>query len=193
MYKITHYSLFKHKKIKWLILFGAVLSTGTLIMVWLAQPYYQFVGLPIAYFGLIWALNNISVGLFSKYAIFFENRFGKKQLFIALPVIYFVSVLGIALVTKIFGILLFFSFTFIRSINRVILTDYINSYTPSETRATVMSINSFMGKLIFSAFSPLIGLINDKYTLPIALYVTGISIFAVSIISLHYLHKHKVI
>lgn len=47
--------------------------------------------------------------------------------------------------------------------------------------------------LIQAAFSPFIGLINDTYTLPMALSATGISIFVFSIIALFYLHKNKVI
>ncbi|MBI4440560.1 MFS transporter [Candidatus Woesearchaeota archaeon] len=193
LYRITHFSLRKHKKVKWLILFGSVLSTGTLIMVWLEQPYFTYVGLPLGYFGVIWALHNICVGFFSKYAGYFEQKIGKKRLLIALPFLFVVSSIGLAVAATLFTIILFFVFSFIRSMNRVLLVDYINVYVSSDSRATVLSINSFVGRLFFSAISPLIGLVHDIYTLPIAFAVTGILIFGTAITALLKLHNHHTI
>ena len=59
------YVLSDHKKIRNIMWYGAFVSTATLSFVWLAQPYWKSVGVPLAMFGIIWAILQFIVGYFS--------------------------------------------------------------------------------------------------------------------------------
>ena len=50
---ITWFVLYKNKEIKSLVFYGAVMSTLTHTMVWITQPYYQLIGIPI---WLVWGV-----------------------------------------------------------------------------------------------------------------------------------------
>ncbi|MBI5413410.1 MFS transporter [Candidatus Peregrinibacteria bacterium] len=63
MLGITKYALHFRKEIKWLILYSAVIGAATLNMVWFTQPYWENAGVPLAFFGILWALL-LSAGVF---------------------------------------------------------------------------------------------------------------------------------
>ena len=50
----------------------------------------------------------------------------------------------------------------------------MNRYTPSEMRATVMSIRSFIIRGLFASTSPIFGYIADIYSLQQAFFLSGI-------------------
>lgn len=75
---IARFSLIEHKEVKWLILYSALIGASTLTMVFFIQPYLTLSGLPLAWFGVVWAILQFSTGLFSWIAHHLEKRWGKK-------------------------------------------------------------------------------------------------------------------
>lgn len=90
-----------------------------------------------------------------------------------------------------------FSFCFIQQFvkwfKNVIVTDYINQLTKSNMRATVLSAESFIGRLVYAIIIPIIGLIADIYSLTQALTIVWITILVSWLIILAFLRKDKVI
>ena len=82
-----------------------------------------------------------------------------------------------------------FLFYLVRGVATPILRDYQNRFTPSEMRATVMSIRSFIIRTIFAIISPCIGYIADVYNLQQAFLLSGILFFILGSITLLFLLK----
>lgn len=66
-----------------------------------------------------------------------------------------------------------FFFAFLLQFGRwfasVIISDYINTLTNSNIRATILSVQSLLGKMFYAILTPIIGRIIDIYDLPTAL------------------------
>ena len=145
-------------------------------MFWLYQPYFKLSGIDVIYFGIIFALFNAVAAISSKYAYVFEEKFGNVT-FIILPVLLTMSYFLMALF--IFPLAFVFAFMqqIIRGVLPVITTDYINTLTPSKVRATILSIQSFLSKLIYATLIPIVGYVADVFTLVQALlFLTGLTV-----------------
>jgi len=160
-------------------------------MVWFIQPYFQFVKLPLAYFGIAWGILNLSVGIFSLYAHKIESFFGRKKSLISLIFISFIGYMLLGIFNSLWAIGFIILFYFVRGISKPILKDYINKIISSNMRATVLSVQNLFGKLIFSIIGPFIGWITDVYYLQLALLTSGSIFIIFGIISLFFLHKNK--
>lgn len=171
--RITKYALHGHKEIKWLILYGAIIATLTHTMVWLTQPYYQLVGVPLAWFGVLWASQLFIMAFFSHNADKYERWLGKKQALISFPIIGCASylILGFAPSFAVLPALL--GFYFVRGVHMPILQHYVNSVLDSDIRATVLSVKNLVQKLIYTVLGPLIGFMVDAYSLQTALLLSA--------------------
>ena len=189
--KIVKYSIHHNREIKWLIFYSGFVSASTLTMVWFIQPYFNLVGLPLAYFGVAWGILNFSVGIFSIYAHKFEKLIGRKKSLISLIIISFIGYLILSILNSLWGIIFIFLFYFVRGINGPILKDYINKIISSNMRATVLSVKSLVGRLTFSIIGPFIGWLADVYSLQAALLSSGSIFLLLGTTSLIFLHKNK--
>jgi hypothetical protein len=71
----------------------------------------------------------------------------------------------------------------VRGIATPILKDYINQYTDSKVRATILSVRNFEIRINFAAIGPLLGYLTETFSLNIARLVTGIIYFVAAILS----------
>ncbi|MFH1866498.1 MAG: MFS transporter [Patescibacteria group bacterium] len=189
--KVVKFALHDHKEIKWLMIYSSIIGSATLTMVWFIQPYFKVVGLPLVFFGIVWAALNISTGLFSLSAHFIENIIGKRKTIVSLILLVFLAYGLLATFQTIWAIVFILLFYFVRGINSPILLDYVNRLIPSETRATILSVRGFIGRLFFSVIGPFIGWINDWYSLPVALMVAGIAFLVLGGVSLLFLGRQR--
>ncbi|MFT4303525.1 MAG: MFS transporter [Candidatus Woesearchaeota archaeon] len=189
--KIVKYSIHQHKEIKWLILYSAFISGATLTNVWLIQPYFNLVRLPLQYFGIAWGILNISVGIFALQAYKFEIFFGRRKSLISLIILLFIGYISLGIFSQLWGILFIVIFYFVRGISGPIVKDYVNKLIKSDMRATVLSVKNLFGRLVFSIISPFIGWIADVYTLQIAFINAGIIFFVLGLISLLFLRFNR--
>jgi len=189
--RISKYALHGHKEIKWLILYGASMATLTHTMVWLTQPYYQLVGVPLAWFGVLWAAQLFIMGIFSHNAERYEKWLGRKKALISFPIIGCTSyiLLGIAPSLAILPILL--GFYFVRGVHMPILQNYVNSVVESDIRATVLSVKNLVQKAIYSVFGPLIGVVMDVYSLQTALLFSAVLYGVLGVIVLLNMRRYK--
>ncbi|PKP08206.1 MAG: MFS transporter [Bacteroidetes bacterium HGW-Bacteroidetes-4] len=171
---IFRYTLFGNKALRLNIVYSAVIGSATLSMAWFVQPFFKEVQVPIAAFGILWTLLNLSVGITSMFAHRLEKKLGsiKSVFFITL----FIS--GMYLLTgyiqSIWGIGFLFVFYLVRGYATPVLKDYINRLTESNIRATVLSVRNFIIRLVFAGLGPLLGYFTDHYSLSFALKTAGI-------------------
>lgn len=189
--KIIKYSLHQHQEIKWLIIYSGFITASTLTMVFFIQPYFQLVKLPLIYFGIVWAIFNITVGIFSLYAHKYELKLGRKKSLISLIIFPFLAYLLLAITKSLWSLIFILPFYFTRAMAYPILKDYVNKLVPSEMRATVLSVKNLVSRAIFAIIGPMIGWLTDVYSLQLALATSGIIFFVLAGGSIIFLKKHK--
>ena len=189
--KIVKFSLHDHKEIKWLILYGGFIFAGGVTSVWFIQPWLKLNGLPLVWFGVVWAAVMLSAAWFSSKADAFENHFGRKRAIIIIPFIVLIGYLGMGLTYTLYGVVFLLCFQMARGFTNPVLQDYVNALIPSHIRATVLSVKNLVGRLLFSIIAPIMGYVSDTYTMHAALLITGATFTVLSIISILMLGYHK--
>jgi len=182
IFKVFKHTIWENKQLKWLIFFSAITGFATLSIAWFSQPFFKEIGIPIKIFGIIWALLNITVGLSSYNAHHLENLFNKTSILIITGLGISFSFGLLSLSNTKFGIFWIFIIYLIRGLATPILRNYINEITSSNIRATVLSIRSFIIRIIFAVFAPLLGWISDTYSLQDCFIILGITVGVISII-----------
>ncbi len=188
MIKIVRYS-FSHHEIPWIILFTGALGSSTLVMTWISQSYFTYVSLPLVYFGIVWAILNLSIVVFSLFAHDIEVFLGRKKSLILLASLPVLGYFGLSFTSSIFGIGLIFFFYFARAFGIVVLNDYVNRVIPSHIRATILSIQALSWRAVFALLGPVIGWMSDVYSLQFALFASGIIFLCLFLISLIFLAR----
>ncbi len=172
---LTIKETFYHTKLRAALLVASFTGTASLTFAWFVQPYFQEAGLPLSLFGIMWTLLNLTVGVSSIFSFKVERRLGGKNtlMFIVagLSLGYFLSAWKISFA----GISALFGFYVVRGIAHPILKDYINQYTKSEVRATILSLRDLLIRINFAIIGPFLGYFTDHYSLRTALIIAGIS------------------
>ncbi len=193
MLEILKNSFVKNKKLRWLMVYSAVVLGFNSAVLWLYQPYFVLSGLDIVYFGFVFAAFNIVAALSAKYAHLIEKKLGQKQSLVMLVFLVGISYLLMSNFVFLFSFSFAFMQQFVRGFSGVVLTDYVNKLTTSDVRATVLSAQNLVARLFYAAIIPVIGWIADVYTLVQALTILGVTTLAAGIIILIILHKDKVV
>ena len=191
IWKVVKYSLHGHKEVKWLILFGALIGSATFNVVWFVQPYFEQVGLPLIWFGVVWAVFQVSVGVFSLFAHRVEQRWGERRSLLLLLLIPLLAYLSTGFFYSLWALPLFLLFYFTRGIKGPVLRDYVNKLVPSAIRATVLSVESMCMRMIFVFIGPVAGWIADQYGLPASFYGLGLFFGVAGGISLLMLSRYR--
>lgn len=162
-------NLFKQSRLLKLIMMNAIMSfLGTLTAVWMFQKYWANIGVPIAYFGFLWALTNFTVSLVSKRAHKVEKHIGSVTALIAIGLLPIAGYLGIALVDHVLGVIICLLFQICRGLGQVIYNDALNKRVTTDFRATANSIMQMGVRILFVGIGPLFGYLIDTKGIPYA-------------------------
>tara|TARA_R110000824_G_scaffold279180_1_gene467365 strand:+ start:491 stop:1720 length:1230 start_codon:yes stop_codon:yes gene_type:complete len=148
-----------------------VFGLAALFGFWLIQPYWALQGVPLTWFGLIWAGHCIVRALVAHYAHQIEQSFGWGRIFIFTAALPFVAYLVMALVGGPVGIFFGLAFPLCRGLNMVIFYDALNKRLDAEFRATVNSLVSLGMRSIFIVVGPILGYLVDNFGVNICLLV----------------------
>ncbi len=165
----------KSKKLKWIIIYSAIIYAFNQSVLWLYQPYFEFTGVNVVYFGVVFTSFQIVTAITSKYAHKLEKYLGEKYSFTMLIFLVAVSFLLMSNFIFLFSFSFCFIQQFVRGFKNVIVSDYINKLVSSDVRATVLSVESFFGKLLYAIVVPVVGWVADVYSLVQALSIIGIT------------------
>ena len=171
---VVKYAAYDNRKLRWIILYASVVGASTLTAAWLVQPYFKRVGLPIQWYGIIWAALQFSTAGWSFSAHAFESRFGLRRSLIALIALSVIGYAVLGLCTGLGFIAVFFVFYLVRGVNGPILLDCINRSASSDVRATVISAYALCLRLIFAIIGPVLGWITDRCSLAAAFGAGGL-------------------
>jgi MFS family permease len=166
------------------ILISSFTGAATLTYAWFVQPYFEKAGVPVAVFGILWTLLNLSTGVFSMYSYQIERWLGRKNTLLLIVILLSLGFILTSVEISLAGIAILFGFYMVRGLATPVLKDYINQYTDSQVRATILSVRNFEIRIIFAAVGPVLGYLTDTFSLQTALMVAGISYFVAAILSI---------
>ena len=146
-------------------------------MAWFVQPILMAIDTPTTWYGIIWTILNLTVGMAALYSDNLNRRFGENRTYLFILLFIAGGYVAVSYNISYLGLGLLFLFYFVRGFATPILKGYINKQTFSEMRATVLSIRNFIIRLLFAAMAPFIGWLSDAYSLSTALRVTAAIIF----------------
>ena len=190
---IVRYALHGHAEIKWLILYSSLVGTSTFTIVWLVQPYLTAIELPLAWFGVAWAVLQFSVGFFAVNAYRIEAFLGRRRSLVSLILLSSVGYVMLSQFQALWAVVFLFVFYLVRGINGPVMNDYINRCVDSDIRATVLSVKSLVGRLMFTLLGPAVGWVSDTYSLSAAFLICGVVFFVFGVVFLLFLHKNEVL
>ena len=181
--RISRFALFTDRPLRRNILFSAITGTATLTMAWFAQPFFEFSGVDLAWFGILWTSLNLTVAISSYTAHRLEQKLGQKRSVLLIALMIPLGYLALSRFHHATGLIILYLFYLVRGYATPVLKDYINRITASHIRATVLSVRNFIIRLFFAGCGPLLGWVKDVYSLPQALTLAGIIFLTISILT----------
>jgi hypothetical protein len=174
-----------HKQLRATILLCGITGATTLSAVWLIQPYLGEADVDIYWYGVVWGALNASLVLFAWLAERVENAIGEYRTLLTLCFLPVLSFIALAVAPMSFLIVpVFLSFYFVRSLNSSFGRAYIQEHALADARASILSVQSLLFRLIFAIVGPVIGYIATGYSLSAALLMSGAFFFALSLSAL---------
>ncbi len=165
----SHTENFK-QVIKALVLKPLVLWTAAAIVLfnvaalngfWLLQKYWELQGVPITWFGYIWALHCIIRGVTAHQAHYIENRYGWQRIFIVSALLPVIGFIGMGVTGGVIGIIFGLTLPICRGLNVVVFYDALNKRVEAGFRATVNSVVSLATRGLFIVSGPALGFMAD--------------------------------
>ena len=160
-WKSTRFALIENKRLRYTILLGLVLGLTSYYPIWLIQPYMQNGGVPLAWFGPVWAGANLSVALFALISHRSHLRFGDHGMVLLIILVVIAGYLGLGLVGGLWGFLFYYLLTCMRGLRGPMLLNHIQQQIPSANRAGILSLQSLCFRVSFVCTGPLIGMLAD--------------------------------
>lgn len=163
----------KRPRLRWLILLSGTFSSASFLIVWLSQDYLKQLNIPIQAFGWTWALFHVGMSLASVNAHRVENIFGIKKATLLLVLSLAIFYICLGNIERIWGTLFIMGIYLVRGMCSPLILNAINQQISSSVRATILSINSLVFRIVFVVVAPTIGAIASHYDLFTGLSVAG--------------------
>jgi len=186
---IVKFSLFTNPRLRWNIIYSSVVGASTLAMAWFVQPWFIRANFETSWFGIAWTILNLSVGVSAFYAYKLELKLGKVNTAALFTIILAIGFIASGWVKDFWGIIFILMFYLARGVATPILKDNINRITPSNMRATILSVRNFIIRILFATLAPFYGWAIDKLSLASALTVAGLVFITLSGVSFFYFRK----
>jgi MFS family permease len=148
---------FENAFLRGLIFLTIVYTFAPTVSMYAFQTMWHDLHVPIAVFGYIGAVQNITSGLAGIYAGGVAARLGWTRVVVCIGVMPLVAFLGAStsiLALALAGVLVL---ELLRVLIQVVLVDAINQQLPSEFRATANSLISFGNRLLIALGGPVVG------------------------------------
>jgi MFS family permease len=164
-WRIAREALLDKPGVRWSLLLTALLGLASFYPVWLIQPYMQGQSVPLAWFGPIWAVANITVsfGSLLSHRLLFHLRARGMVLLCLLLV--GAGYLGLALNHAVWGFVFYFLLTLMRGVQGPFFRHCLQKQSRRYERASILSLKSLLFRLGFVATGPGVGLFADHFGL----------------------------
>ena len=159
--RTTRFAFRENRTLRATILLNAVLGMASFYPVWLIQPYMQQSGVPVTWFGPIWAGANVTVAICALASHRVTLAVGDRQMVLFFMVLIGVGYLGLGLTGGIGGFLFYYLLTAMRGLRGPMMLHITQTESPSANRAGILSLQALCFRLLFAATGPLVGKLAD--------------------------------
>lgn len=155
------------------ILVSAIVGVSTLAAFWLSQSWQQEAGLPVAAFGIAYAILRLSVAASSLVAFRVVDLLGYYRMVLLCIALVATGYFVTAGFSVIWAVPVLICFSIVRGFGIVVFSEKLNDLLPSDRRSTILSLESLICRLMFVPLAPLLGYLADDYGIKWALYLCG--------------------
>lgn len=152
-----------NRMVVWISIGTIAFSLIGLCAFWTFQRFWDAQGVPIEFFGFLWAAHCATRALGAHVADRCEQALGAKLMMILLAAMPGVAFLGMAGLPGWAGVACVLLFPLCRGVSSVTLFDGLNRRLDAEYRATINSILSLAVRALFIIAGPLLGFAVDEY------------------------------
>ena len=191
--RVIKVNLVENPKLRWIMIYSWVIIWFNQASLWLYQPYFKLWWLDIVYFGIVFALFQIVAAFSSKYAYKVEELFWEKRSLAALIFLVAISYFLMSNFVFLFSFTFCFIHQFVRWFRMVVIQDAINNVVSSQNRATILSVESFVGRLMYAFIIPVFGYTVDIFSLVQALELLTITTLISGMVMMFILRKKNII
>lgn len=181
-----------HSRIKWLMMFSALLLGASMTGAWSYYLYYGELGLSVWLYGVIFAAFGVCAAVGSSQAQYIEGKLGPRRSLLLLLLISPIFIM-LGLIKSTYMIPLILLVGFLGGLSIPLFRDHINKLVESDIRATALSVSAMIGSLAFVVLAPLFGEVVDAFSLSVAHVALGVFFLASALYCLFQLYKHRVI
>jgi len=153
---------------------------------------FKFKDIPIPWYGWITALTYgfSSLGFYLSHAV--SEKIGNKKTLILVTILSPIFIFTATLLSGLPLILFWTTSSIYFGVKNPIINHLLNTEVSSSKRATIISINTFMGRVGLAILAPLFGYFIEIYTIPVAVRISAIALLLVPVIFLFLKKKTKI-
>ncbi|WP_028584743.1 MFS transporter [Desulfogranum mediterraneum] len=159
----TRYALLENRRLRYTIILNIILGLVSFYPVWLIQPYMQDSGVPVEWFGPVWAVANLSVALFALASYRSHMKLGDRRMIVLFLLLTLAGYLGLGLAGGLWGFLFYYLLTSMRGLRAPMMLNHAQQEIPSAHRAGILSLQSLLFRLGFVCTGPLVGMLADRF------------------------------
>jgi MFS family permease len=137
------------RRIRWLIMFPALLFGLLQVVLWLYQPYFELLGLEKRQFGLLFAAFNIVAAIAAHYASAVHARLSDWVVVVLPLALITASYLLMSYVLFSLGFVFIFLHQLVRGYMSVVFPADLNRRVSSDLRATALSVQNFVYRVVY--------------------------------------------
>lgn len=174
--------LFADKRRLWFVLFFSLIFLATRLGFWTYQPYMKMVGLPLSLFGMVFAALYLFSAFWSKYADYLEKKAKENLTLFLMPVLVILPMILLSRFVFLWSLSFFLILQVTFGTHEPILKNHLNRLSPSEVRATMLSVQNMVGNLVFALFAPFLGSFVDWLGLQNALLIFALVVIILGLV-----------
>jgi MFS family permease len=152
-------------QVRYTVLLGSTVMVAAFVPVILMQPFLIDHDVRTGLFGVYQAPLRLTAVVAAIFAHRVAARTGAPSMFVVSCIAMVVAFAGLSTVDRVGMFALFAVPALIQGFLRPTIDTYINEHTPSETRATVLSVSSLTMSLQIAFFEPVVGFIADDISI----------------------------
>ena len=166
--RISRWALTEKPVIRATMVLGLLLGLSSFYPVWLVQPFMQDCGVPLAWFGPIWAGANLVVAFCAYNSHRLLDRLGLERMVLLYIALILCAYLGLGLTSMLGSFLFYYLLTAMRGLQGPITRGLLQQRTSRSMRASILSLHNLLFRLGYVASGPAIGWISDRHGLQTA-------------------------
>jgi len=187
--RIGRYGLTENKLLRATMVLGVLLGLASFYPVWLVQPFMQQTGVPLAWFGPVWAGANLTVAFFAYHSHRMLDALGLRRICLLFFVLIVMAYAGLGLTSMVGSFLFYYLLTAMRGLQGPILRNFLQQHATRQMRASILSLHSLLFRLGYVVSGPVIGWISDGKGLQTAfLLLAGVFALLLPLATRSFLH-----